>query len=176
MDIEPVYVVPNTVRDMARWLISTCVVAGGGGLITKGLKHSIDWITNPNIDFRNDDFRKWSNSSGFSVGKIARLYRRMPQLTKHVVGLATEMSFFSLYIWNPAGEKQTCWNCGDYSPWVGWQILYALRRARDAFPAILRQKKAEFVYRTEYISRAVYRMGDGLYNGWWDDPMISAKS
>ena len=86
------------------------------------------------------------------------------------------MSFFSLYIHNPAGEGQACWNSGDYSPWVGWPILYALRIARDAFPAILRQKKADFVYRTESISRAVYRMSDGLYYGWWDDPVDIAKS
>lgn len=59
MDINPVYIVPNMVHDMAAWTIWRCASAGSGGLITKGLKHSIDWLTNPNVDFRNDDFRKW---------------------------------------------------------------------------------------------------------------------
>ena len=41
-DLEFVYIMPSDIRDMARWVVGNCAKEGKGGMITKGIKKTMD--------------------------------------------------------------------------------------------------------------------------------------
>ena len=164
---------------MASWLLSRCVYTGKGGLVTRGLKNSIDWLVDPNIGFETDEFRKHFRTVSLSQLRSScsrcALSVRKSHVAKQVMSKATSMSFYSLLIKNVAGGEQEKWNPGDYSSWVGNRILKSLENAAEAVPESRVKEKEDFVYRESYIRRAVARMDEGQEFAWWDAPPEDLK-
>ena len=49
---DEIEIVPDDIRDMARWVLLNCVKdQKSGGVITKGLLHSLTWITAPDSEY-----------------------------------------------------------------------------------------------------------------------------
>ena len=179
MDVNPTFIVPNAVRDMAGWLLSRCVYSGKGGLVTRGLNNSIDWLVDPSINFEVDEFRKHFRTAFVlqlrsSCSRCALSARKSP-LAKQVMSKATSMSFYSLLIRNIAGGEQEEWNPGDFSSWVGNRILKSLETAAEEVPESREKEKEDLLYRESYIRRAVARMDEGQEFAWWDAPMEDLK-
>lgn len=57
-EVDPNYVFPSDVTDMAGLLMGRCVHDGKSGYITKGLKNSIDSMVDPDVGFGEGKYRK----------------------------------------------------------------------------------------------------------------------
>ena len=47
--VESVEIVPNDIRSMAEWVFGHCVSNGQGGMVTKGLKKTMDAMNDGNV-------------------------------------------------------------------------------------------------------------------------------
>ena len=61
--VESVEIVPNDIKSMAGWVIGHCASSGKGGMVTKGLKKTIDAMNDASSKvFPDPPLRKWSSS------------------------------------------------------------------------------------------------------------------
>lgn len=161
--VNPTWIVPNDIRDMASWVLAKCVFGRRGGMVTKNLANSIDYVTDPTKDF-------WSEFPGTST-KVSLLLVKF--VTNVVPIVAAITSYYSLHIWNYEPEEEALdWNPGDSDSMVADKIADALKLASQATSGADQEEldaRLDFVQEGE---SAMERDDEGRV--WWslDSPMI----
>ncbi len=63
--VDHFWIVPDDIKAMASWVLARCCVFGKGGMVTKGLKNTIDAITaDPSVHiFPDPPLRKMTDRS-----------------------------------------------------------------------------------------------------------------
>lgn len=127
-------------------------------MVTKDLANSIDYATNTNVDFWETPFRA-SKPIPFRGSYSANA----------IACVAASMSFYSLHIWNYAGDESVDvdgdWNPGDGDPDVANKIADALKLASLAASGA---KQEELDSRLDYIQETEMSMDrNDAGRVWW---------
>ena len=148
-------IIPDDIRDMASYMLFKCVHGKSGGMITRGLKKSIDYALRPDIVF-GDLFRETMSCN------CSRYL-----LTKAIIE-APSTSFYSLQIWHSKHDPHIRWNPGNSDPKVGLMIAESISEAAiDKPPGRWRD---ELMERAGIVEDRFYRMEyDKRARTWWAD-------
>ena len=157
-----IQIVPDDIRDMARWVLLNCVEDQKlGGMTTKGIQSSLDWVVSPSSPYPGGIFRMYTTSRWSLTSPYLNLYTNS--------NLATSATYYSLQIWtDPRGGWK--WNPGNQDPRVG-------RSAYDYANSVLKKTQDMRVYRKltravatleQAFRRMTYDSGGVFVYNWFD--------
>ena len=156
-------IVPDDIRSMAAWVFGHCGSTGKGGMVTSGLKRTIDAMNDPsNKVFPDPPLRE----SFVFPSPMAVLLTYVQ---------ATTSNFYSLFIWRPIHGDDENFNAGNNEPGVGATIehyLYsAIRGTTRGSPAY-----KELQRRIDWLVPRVNSMEYEPKSNWWDGPLHQDSS